>query len=382
MFNSNDFIIFGDVHKIDGINKENGGTYIVLQVKKRNDRPDNTIYFNREKMLEKSSVYILVNDKKETLETSLSVDDILKCNFTEHFELVKDFERTIVPLFYLRETTEKTVIYSQLRFTNEDMIFIKTKDIAGSSDINELISAGLEVHAENCVFLGNHQCYYRKMESAKEIEYKFNMKDNADPWVLIKELFNDTANGKLEDYIFEYRDDFQKWDYMNYMFKIYGDETEKGYISFIPQTNGKYLIKRKIYQRDQMSRIEIHYKNVSIDCPLREYIENEFNLHDYYEFPPFRRIRYDINIENCRTGNVHGIFFDYITVEGHDQVLKQCEIEYLRTRSLFDNNEYREELEHLNNYMKNFFNERSIKYEETFYSKLSFMSKVCNVSDR
>lgn len=40
---------------------------------------------------------------------------------------------------------------------------------------------------------------------------------------------------------------------------------------------------------------------------MKNYIEEHFGLKDYVEFPPFRRVRYDINIECLSTGNVHDI---------------------------------------------------------------------------
>lgn len=374
---NNDVIIWGNINIINKIDFKDNNYIILENTAASSEDMDNTVYLKSDELSHKEKDVLLKNNTTISCQNKYSIMDMINGNAFDDPELSHMDRRITVPLFYLRKINNRINIFSQLRFSKNDIIFIRT-GISESENINSIIEKAMELHKKNFVFLGNHQCYYRKMDSAKEIEYKFNINDDSDPWIMINDIFDEVSDGKMKNYIFEYKDDFQKWDYMNYMFKINGDESQKGYISFIPQTNGKYLIKRKIYQHDQISRTEIHYKNMDVKCPLHEFIESYFGLHDYVEFPPFRRVRYDINIENYKTGNVHGIFFDYITVEGHDNVLlKQCEIEYLRTRALFDNDEYRDELTYLKNYMVDFFKRKNIDYTETFYSKLSFMTDVC-----
>ena len=377
MLKNGDVIIFGSIHKIDKIDKDVKNNYLILE-SSRNDIGimDNTIYYDNEMLEIQENIHILMETELNLCEERYSIKDIIAGEISESVLEINPCQ--IIPLFYFQVSENTINIYSQLRFTKEDIIFIRTGkfDIDEKTSYMDGIQRAIQLHAENFVFLGNHQCYYNKMDSAKEIEYKFNINDDADPWIMINDIIDEVNDKKLDKFIFEYRDDFQKWDYMNYMFKIDGDEKEQGYISFIPQTNGNYLIKRKIYPQDQLARTEIHYKNVNIKVPLKTYIEEHFGIKNYVEFPPFRRVRYDINIECCRTGNVHGIFFDYISVEGYDMILKQCEIEYLRTRSLFKNDEYKDELIFLRNYMKVFFDKRGVDYRETFYSKLSFMTEL------
>lgn len=303
--------------------------------------------------------------------------------------------QSIVPLFYINYNINNSSnellfhfdLYSQLRYSENDIIFIKTnnqkesysgfKDNLESNIDSIFIKKAIEYHNKNAVFLGNHQCYYRKEESDFEIEYKFNLLNNADPWKLCIDLYNEIKTGNLNNYILEYKDEFQKWDYLNYLFEITGPEADIGYISFIPQTNNKYLIKRKIYKYDQLKRKEIHFKNIDIKGSLDEYLKNNFNV-DFIEYPPFRRVRYDINIESLITGNVHGIFFDYISIDGRANVLMQCEIEYLRTRSLFSNQEYKNEMDEIKNFVINFLKNKKVDYIETFYSKLNFLKDTFN----
>ena len=370
-----DMMIFGNVHTVDNIMNGDKDIFIIIE-KEHTPNEDNTLYFAEQKFEKREKAYILENGELMEVQDKLSAKNIVSGEY-ELMNRQNLSQKQIVPLFYLKKNEEDVCVYSQLRFTVEDAIFIKTGCLKNRDmNIDQTIRYAISLYQKNFVFLGNHQCYYRKMDSKKEIEYKFNIIDNSDPWLLICELMEDMRMGKIDNYIYEYKDEFQKWDYMNYMFKINGNEDERGYISFIPQTNGNYLIKRKIYQQDQLSRTEIHYKNVEIKVPLNKYIEEKFKLYEYVEFAPFRRVRYDINIECCKTGNVHGIFFDYITINGHKEILKQCEIEYLRTRSLYENTEYQDELLKLKEYMVDFFKKRKINFEETFFSKLSFVTNV------
>jgi hypothetical protein len=116
-------------------------------------------------------------------------------------------------------------------------------------------------------------------------------------------------------------------------------------------------------------------KNVNIIGTYEEYIEKEIGL-KYKKYPPFRRIRYDINLESVTTGNIHGIFFDRISIKNQEIQLVQCEIEYLRTRSLFENTQYLSELLYLQKYMEEFFRRHKVRAKPTFYSKLSFLQDL------
>ncbi len=367
-----DYILFGSEHDIDDIP---GGCKILCAYF---DIPNdlfpancNTIVIDTRRHNLKSVLHIVRENKEEIKEDVLFWDTI---NYKTMQKCLGYGTKDVVPLFYVNINDNETVIMSQLQYTDHDIVFIKIGVVTGAPELSDIYITSLQMHAKDHVFLGNHQCYYRKMKYGTEIEYKYNILDNTDPWIIANEFFNDLLDGKIEDYVCEYGDVLQKWDYMNYMFYVYGEE--EGYISVIPQTNGKYLLKRKIYKQDALERIELHYKDEVILGSYKKFLEDKFHV-TCVELPPFRRIRYDIDMENIRTGNVFGVFFDYISIAGRSQVLKQCEIEYLRTRSLHENDIYPEEQLELKNYVSNYLASHNIKYEETFYSKLSFLLDVC-----
>ena len=396
------YLVLGNINVINNIIKNcEEQKYIILESNLNFSPGYNTIYLKEEHLYANAN-YFVVNGREETFETgTISYQEIFNgLEVSRQFIskskecLGEEFARSLigcVPLFYVNINTDKknnNIIeyYSQLRYSETDIIFMKTGEhddkielnsTGVEFDFNDLLHKLVEKHRENAVFLGNHQCYYRKENSSKEIEYKFNILSDTNIWHNIVEMYNRFKSYKFKDFILEYKDEIQKWDYMNYMFEVLEPEEERGYISFIPQTNGKELIKRKIYSEDQLSRTEMHFKDNVVDSPRSDFLSKKFGV-KAFEFQPFRRVRYDINIESLKSGNVHGIFLDYITVAGSDKKLIQCEIEYLRTRSLYGNDAYMEELNLLKEYVIDYFKENNIDYIETFYSKLSFMKDVNN----
>jgi hypothetical protein len=395
------YLILGNINVVNDIIKNyEEQKYIILESSLNCGRDYNTIYLKMEH-LNNPEKYFIANGGQEVSDIgTISYKEIfsgleVSSQFVSKSEASqgKEFAKALsgfVPLFYVNISADRgntrIECYSQLRYSETDIILIKTGEfdykreadsVETEIDFNMLLHKLVKKHRENAVFLGNHQCYYRKEKSSKEIEYKFNILSDANIWNIIVDMYNHFKSFKFKDFILEYKDEIQKWDYMNYMFEVLEPEEERGYISFIPQTNGKELIKRKIYTEDQLARTEIHYKDNVVDSPRADFLIKKFGV-NAFEFKPFRRVRYDINIESLKSGNVHGIFFDHVTVAGSDKKLLQCEIEYLRTRSLYGNEMYMQELNALKEYVIEYFKQNAIDYVETFYSKLSFMKDVHN----
>ncbi|MGB7605704.1 MAG: hypothetical protein WBL93_09530 [Lutisporaceae bacterium] len=413
-------IVIGSINCINKIYKDcREQKFIYLELPdKMVYQGNNTVYFKTSELTDKFKYKVVSYPGEALSEGEIHYSEIfdgmavnpecLKLLNKEMNLFSQEDIKTFVPLLYiscnsqsvksLEEQKELEIIssiymYSQLRYSEQDIIFIrtgyenafyiedKTCTVIDNSlcDVklmqvpsNIILEKCIELHNNNSVFLGNHQCYYRKENSEFEIEYKFNMEKPADPWNLIMGIYREIKDGLLPNYILEYKDEFQKWDYYNHLFEVTGPEQEIGYISFLPLTNGKYTIKRKFYKEDQLKRIETHTRNVEVPTTPEDYLKEHYNV-QYKAYPPFRRVRYDINLESLKSGNVFGIFFDHISVEEKDNILMQCEIEYLRTRSLFSNDLFMEELNEVLEWTKNFFNKNNVKYNETFYSKLSFM---------
>ncbi|MBT0773336.1 hypothetical protein KIH74_30605 [Kineosporia sp. J2-2] len=286
----------------------------------------------------------------------------------------------LVPLCYLTGSAEEGYhVYAQVRFLAQDACFVRiTPEPVGAGAVEELnwLRPGLAAHAGHALFLNNHQRYYRKAFPGQELEYKYNLEPVPDIWALTVELNRRLHAGELTGYLPEYRDEFQAWDYGNHLFEVTAPEAERGYVSFIPTTDGKNLMKRKWYVEDSFARREEHTYGLTIDpADFGRYVRTELGV-EVRPLPPFRRVRYDVNFESVRTGHVYGIFFDRCSLyDDPDVVLSQCELEYLRTRSPLEPDEKAAlaELEQLAHWLEGYLTEHGLPATRTFYSKKTFL---------
>ncbi|MGW2584228.1 hypothetical protein ACWCYZ_23365 [Streptomyces virginiae] len=287
----------------------------------------------------------------------------------------------LVPLFYVSSHGAEAHVHSQIRFLAEDAAFIRiTEEPIPAADVADLswLPEAVRLHAERFLFLNNHQRYYRKCFSGKELEYKYTLVPPVDAWTLTVELYGELRGGALPGYLMEYRDEFQAWDYLNHLFEVTGPaEEERGYASFIPTTDGKHLLKRKWYAEDAFERRESHTYGLDVvdDGGFERYITEELGV-EGVRLPSFRRVRYDVNFESARTGHVYGIFFDHCSlVDAWDVTLNQCELEYLRSRTAVEPDEadILKEMAGIAQWLESFLRERGLSSERGFYSKRTFL---------
>ncbi|WP_204033845.1 hypothetical protein [Micromonospora qiuiae] len=293
---------------------------------------------------------------------------------------VSDAGGPLVPLFYVTADGARAHVHSQIRFLAEDACFIRITPEAIAGDVTALgwLADAVRLHAEQFLFLNNHQRYYRKCFSGEELEYKYTLAPPVDTWTSTVELYERMRTGTLPGYVMEYRDEFQAWDYLNHLFEVTGPgEQERGYASFIPTTDGKHLLKRKWYAEDTFARRESHTYGLDLadDGGFERYIREELGV-QAVRLPSFRRVRYDINFESVRTGHVYGIFFDHCSlVEAREVTLNQCELEYLRSRTAVepDEAEVLTELAAVAEWLEAFLRERGLNAERGYYSKRTFL---------
>ncbi|WP_069768132.1 hypothetical protein [Streptomyces sp. LUP30] len=290
----------------------------------------------------------------------------------------------LVPLFYVSGDAAGVHVHSQVRFLAEDACFIRVtpEPVAVGAGPEELtwLAGAVEAHAEQFLFLNNHQRYYRKCFGGNELEYKYTLAPPVDSWGLTLELYRRVRGGELPGHAMEYRDEFQAWDYLNHLFEVTGPEAERGYVSFIPTTDGKHLVKRKWYAEDTFNRRETHTYGVQVedDGGFERYVEEELKV-QAVRMPSFRRVRYDINFESVRTGHVYGIFFDHCSlVADRDVVLNQCELEYLRSRTAVEPDEAAAlaEMEEIASWLEGFLREHGQDATRGYYSKRTFLKDV------
>jgi hypothetical protein len=172
----------------------------------------------------------------------------------------------------------------------------------------------------------------------------------------------------------QFLDNFDKWEFNNFLYEVTSPEEFRGYISFIECPDNKYFLKQKLFSKDQLSRIEKRTYNVTIKSDFELYLANQFPNYKFSKLSPFRRKRYDANIESLDTGNLYSIMFDRCVLMDRPEIqLVQCEIEYLKTRSAQPTRKVLSELELVYKYVRGELAKLGIPATPTFYSKLSFL---------
>jgi hypothetical protein len=287
-----------------------------------------------------------------------------------------------VPLFVLQERqgpgSPQVHAYDQVRFVAADACFIRVSETAAPDTVTGMrwLEPTLRQCAADALFLNNHQRYYRKCFPGRELEHKYTLEPpTADIWTLTCELMEVVDGGQWPGYVLEYRDEFQAWDYLNHLYQVVEPEEDRGYVSFIPTTDGKSLVKRKWFQQDTFERRESHTYGVELPDGPETYLRDQLQV-QVRRLPSFRRVRYDINFESLSSGHVYGIFFDTVTLTaGSSARLQQCELEYLRSRRVLEPDEdvALAELEDLASRLEEFLRGHGLSDERGTYSKLSFL---------
>lgn len=268
-------------------------------------------------------------------------------------------------------------LYGKLRYSDNDVLFVRLTEEPVPAALHGVprrwLREAARLHGARELFLNNHQSYYFRMFPGEELEYKYTF-DNGDIWTSAIRLYNELRDGALAGFIVEYGDEFQTWDSLNYLFEIPGPSDEKGYISFCPLGTGGYAVKRKWFGEDAMRRGEKLFPEPGEIPDFETYITERFGVTGV-RLPPFRRVRYDVNFESLATGNVFAILFDQSTVLDSAAVLRQCELEYVRTRSVLPADEelVLREFDEITEWLEAYLPRIGIKTSRGVYSKLSFL---------
>ncbi|MEV8424518.1 hypothetical protein [Streptomyces niveus] len=286
----------------------------------------------------------------------------------------------LVPLCYLAEHPGGGYhAYAQIRFHPEDACFVRTtREPVGCGPVEELHWLGpvLTAHAESGTALNNHLRYFRKHFSGTELEFKYTLDPAPDIWAASMELLKALRDGELDGCRPEYREEFQIHHTENHLFDVTGPEPEIGYATFIPTVTAGHVLKRKWFTEDTFARREelTHGLDITPDR-FGEHLSEDLHL-EVQAMPPFQRVRYDIQCESMPTGHVYGIFLDRCALlAAPEVVLSQCELEYLRSRSILDHDpdEALSEMERIDGWLREYLSARGWATEHTFYSKRSFL---------
>lgn len=222
--------------------------------------------------------------------------------------------------------------------------------------------------------------HYRKFEAGTEIEQKITVFGDTTAWQTTVELYRAFTSSATGPYRLEYGDELQRCQRSNLLYEVLGPTEQRGYISFIPAPTGAVSVKRKIFGEDALRRLEHVQRGVDLGglTPRAWLKQNESALQTRL-LGAFERTRFDLNIECVDTGHVFSVMSDESTVRTMpSEVLRQLEIEYVRTRvhDQMDPSTIDDELADLTSFVISVLKANSAQFEETFYSKLSFLRDV------
>ncbi|MGP1609374.1 MAG: hypothetical protein ACTS5G_01615, partial [Burkholderiales bacterium] len=152
----------------------------------------------------------------------------------------------------------------------------------------------------------NDDCWFTKWRADIEMERKFTFQAVPNTWQLINQLYDEVLDRKLAGYVPELDRDFQVFDYESHIFEVSGDPAEAGYISFIPQADGRMTLKRKWFVENAEIRRETVTGNLNIELAQAPSHVRTMTNAKVRQMPVFRRKRFDVNFESLRTGNIYG----------------------------------------------------------------------------
>lgn len=280
---------------------------------------------------------------------------------------------TLFPFLAIVELGERALAYHLLDAGSRGNLYVKYGDGDAHTRpldlVQQLRGAWQTAHSSF-----NNRCWYSKFRADVEIEKKFTFPNPVDTWRLNYHLYQSIAAGELAGFIPEFNDEFQVWDFENHMFEVLSPPAQLGYISFIPQSNGLMTVKQKLFAKDEEVRTERLTANVEL--ALDGIAEHARKLcgGEVRRLPSYRRKRFDVNLESLETGNVFGIFFDICRPHGDlHHALYQCEVEYLRSRTMGPLQNVLEEYEAVARFAEQFLLAEGVTFEKGFYSKLSFL---------
>ncbi|WP_437677777.1 hypothetical protein [Sorangium sp. So ce131] len=289
----------------------------------------------------------------------------------------------LAPLFLIVRRDGRLFTYSAVSFDDDKVLFLNSNPegppvlLDGRESVLDLTRRALENHHAHRLVLNNHNNhnpFLKKFAAGEEIEYKLNIDPGADIWRIAADFFDTVRSGGLEGHVIHWMTQFMTWEFDNLIYESLEPASQRGYIAFIPCPDDKYIVKQKIYAEDSLRRIELSKKNVVLPGTFEDYLAANYPQISYKKHPPFNRVRYDVDFESLETGNHFSVMFDRCRIDDPTcPPLSQCEIEYMGTRTIGQPRMVMEELGRIYQFVKQELGRAGIPFEETFYSKLSYL---------
>ncbi len=293
--------------------------------------------------------------------------------------------QTPAPLLVTTDAEDAIRSFAQLRTGDQDVLAIWCGQWDGQDRppdhgerLAQMLSRGLRHIEANRHFLNNFQLYFRRFAPGIEIEHKLTITSAADIYALSLHFRNMVGRDAFSGYTWEYRDDFEQWDFDNHLYEVLSPPEEAGYISLMHHARGTTVVKRKWFTEDAVERRESKWTIVTPTVSDDEYISQRFGLASR-SLGSFRRTRFDISLESAATGNIYAIMIDRCRFDRDDWPdLRQVEVEYLTSRTLRTSaaDALRTELQQIVDATKAELDRLGTAYVESQLSKLTYMRQL------
>ena len=286
----------------------------------------------------------------------------------------------LVPMVLAIDASDQLALYHYVQQSEPGAIYLQYHRASPQpspswADLVSLLRAGHPRLVQAWPLL-NDDCWFSKWRSDIELERKFTFDGIPDTWQLINQLYDEVLERQLAGYVPELDRDFQVFDYESHLFEVSGDPDEAGYISFIPQADGRMTLKRKWFVENAEIRRETVTGNLNIELAQAPALVRTMTTAKVRRLPVFRRKRFDVNFESLRTGNIYGVYFDICCTASPRHTFAQCEVEYCRTRTFHPLRDVMEEFEHVAGYVKRFLERKQIAFRHDTFSKLDFVREA------
>ncbi|HUZ23176.1 MAG TPA: hypothetical protein VMV07_05365 [Streptosporangiaceae bacterium] len=284
------------------------------------------------------------------------------------------------PLFCATRHRDGWHVYSRTHQRPGRWCFIRTSATAIPVTGDDLcwLDEAVALHAAHSGVLSTRHCTVPPALAGKEVEIKYTLPAGTAIWPLAAGTHTRMTAGDIPGMVPRFGVDFEMHDFDNHLFDVTAPASQRGYVSFMSVQPGTCWIKRKRFTTDTLIRPETVSGPIRPDQALDIYVRDVLGL-DARPLPPFRRVRYDIMLESISTGNHYCIMFDRCTLHGApDEILVQCEIEYIRSRRVLPIGEtlVLDEFQDLTAWCGELLASHGIITSAGYYSKLSFLRDV------
>lgn len=296
-------------------------------------------------------------------------------------------QQRLIPTFLVTEEdmtngTAQTHVYCCSRIRESGMLFSRIWSGTGRPGASPAVSIRTACKEQSGLLYRFTDEYIQttRFESDFEIELKLTLLEHSSPWEIACGLTDAVQDRRIRGFIPDLGNEFQRWAYEQDTFEILAPEDKSGYVAFMRDADGSYVVKYKFFSEDALRRIEKFDEGLRIEREeFVDYIKSAIKGAQVQPLPHLVRTRFDVNVESAATGHFFGLEMDEVRAGG--KVLQQLEIEYHKTRACYgaDASRIDSELSRLGDEAEGLLDEWGIKVKRGYLSKLSFLKEIASV---